>query len=165
MVGESVGGRVPIAVPAGQLDRTAQSSPVPPLRKSPHEYRAFRISPGDTNRLAIIFDPVAENVPFIACVEIFDVGGRTPPNAHARAHEMFFVLKGEGLAHADGVTVPIKAGDSLLVPPGSVHVIENTGPTRLYTLTLMVPDEEFAALIRSGTEVELDDEDRAVLGR
>jgi hypothetical protein len=29
----------------------------------------------------------------------------------------------------------------------------------------MVPDEEFAALIRSGTEVELDDEDRAVLGR
>jgi len=29
----------------------------------------------------------------------------------------------------------------------------------------MVPDEEFAALIRRGTPVELDDEDRAVLGR
>ena len=135
------------------------------VKKSPGEYRAFRISPGDSNRLAIVFDPPGEGTNFIACVEIFDVGGRTPPNVHARAHEMFFVLKGEGVAHADGQAVPFKTGDSLLVPPGSTHVIENTGATRLYTLTLMVPDEEFAALIRRGTPVELDDEDRAVLGR
>jgi mannose-6-phosphate isomerase-like protein (cupin superfamily) len=138
---------------------------MPPVKKSPREYRAFRISPGDTNRLAIIVDPLGEGTPFIACVEIFDVGGKTPPNVHVRAHEMFFVLKGEGLAHADAVTVPIRTGDSLLVPPGSTHVIENTGPTRLYTLTLMVPNEEFAELIRSGTEVGLDDEDRSVLCR
>jgi mannose-6-phosphate isomerase-like protein (cupin superfamily) len=135
------------------------------IKKSAGDYRAYRISPGDTNRLAIIFDPVGEGTSFVACVEIFDVGGRPPPNAHLRAHEMFFVLKGEGLAHAGDRTVPIKAGDSLLVPPGSTHVIENTGNGRLYTLTLMVPDEEFAALIRRGTPVELDDEDRAVLGR
>jgi mannose-6-phosphate isomerase-like protein (cupin superfamily) len=135
------------------------------IKKSAGDYRAYRISPGDTNRLAIIFDPVGEGTSFIACVEIFDVGGRTPPNAHLRAHEMFFVLKGEGLAQAGDRTVPIKTGDSLLVPPGSTHVIENTGRGRLYTLTLMVPDEEFAALIRRGTPVELDDEDRAVLGR
>jgi len=138
---------------------------MPPVKKSPGEYRAFRISPGDSNRLAIVFDPPGDGTDFIACVEIFDVGGRTPPNAHTRAHEMFFVLKGEGVAHADGQAVPIKTGDSLLVRPGSTHVIENTGATRLYTLTLMVPDEEFAALIRRGTPVELDDEDRAVLGR
>ena len=135
------------------------------IKKSAGDYRAYRISPGDTNRLAIIFDPVGEGTSFIACVEIFDVGGRTPPNAHLGAHEMFFVLKGEGLAQAGDRTVPIKTGDSLLVSPGSTHVIENTGRGRLYTLTLMVPDEEFAALIRRGTPVELDDEDRAVLGR
>jgi mannose-6-phosphate isomerase-like protein (cupin superfamily) len=138
---------------------------MPAIKKSPGEYRAFRISPGDSNRLAIVFDPPGEGTSFIACVEIFDVGGRTPPNAHLRAHEMFFVLKGQGVAYADGQAVSIETGDSLLVPPGSTHVIENTGPTRLYTLTLMVPDEEFAALIRRGTPVELDDEDRAVLGR
>jgi mannose-6-phosphate isomerase-like protein (cupin superfamily) len=135
------------------------------IKKSAGDYRAYRISPGDTNRLAIIFDPVGEGTSFIACVEIFDVGGRTPPNAHLRAHEMFFVLKGEGLAQAGDRTVPIKTGDSLLVPPGSTHVIENTGRGRLYTLTRRGPDEEFAALIRRGTPVELDDEDRAVLGR
>ena len=136
---------------------------MPAVKKSPREYRAFRISPGDTNRLAIVFDPVGEQTPFIACVEIFDVAGRTPPNVHVRAHEMFFVLKGEGLAHADGEAFPIRTGDSLLLPPGSPHVIENTGATRLYTLTLMVPNEEFAELIRSGTPVELDDEDLGVL--
>ena len=117
------------------------------------------------NRLAIVFDPIGEGTPFIACVEIFDAGGKTPPNVHLQAHEMFFILKGEGLAHADGITVPIKAGDSILLPPGSTHVIENTGSTRLYALTLMVPNEEFAELIRRGSEVPLDEEDRAVLCR
>lgn len=41
--------------------------------------------------------------------------------------------------------------------------MENTGDKKLYTLTVMVPDEKFGALIRRGTPVELDDEDRAVL--
>jgi len=135
------------------------------VKKSPREYRAFRISPSETNRLAIVFDPIDEGTSFIACVEIFDVGGRTPPNVHSHAHEMFFVLRGEGLAHADGAVVPIQTGDSLLLPPGSTHVIENTGDTRLYTLTVMVPNEEFAELIRRGMPVELDAEDLAVLER
>ena len=78
---------------------------------------------------------------------------------------MFFVLKGEGRATCDGKTVPIKAGDSLLVPPTGIHVIENTGSSRLYALCIMVPNENFAELIRSGTPVELDEEDMAVLGR
>jgi len=101
---------------------------MPPIKKSPGEYRTFRISPGDTNRLAIVFDPEGERVSFIACVEIFDAGGRTPPNAHSRAHEMFFVLKGQGLAHADGVTVSIKSGDSLLLAPARPTSSRTPGP-------------------------------------
>ena len=69
---------------------------------------------------------------------------------------MFFVLKGQGRATCDGKTVDIAAGDSILVPPSGVHVIENTGHTRLYTLCIMVPNEDFAELIRSGIPVELD---------
>lgn len=138
---------------------------VMPIYKSPRDYQAYRISPQDTNRLAIVFDPTIANMSLTYCVEIFDVGGKTPPNRHQIAVEMFFVLKGQGRATCDGKTVDIFAGDSILVPPSGVHVIENTGPTRLYTLCIMVPNENFAELIRGGTPVELDPEDLAVLGR
>jgi mannose-6-phosphate isomerase-like protein (cupin superfamily) len=136
-----------------------------PVVKTPTDYQAFRINPQDTNRLAIVFDPVVANMSLTYCVEIFDRGGKTPPNRHQLAVEMFFVLKGEGLASCDGKTVAIQAGDSILVPPTGMHVIENTGEGRLYALCFMVPNEDFAELIRSGTPVELDGEDMAVLRR
>ncbi|BAY83359.1 TonB box-like protein [Calothrix parasitica NIES-267] len=141
------------------------NSCVIPVIKSPSDYQAYRISPGDSNRLAIVFDPAIANSSLTCCVEIFDVGGKTPPNRHSLALEMFFVLKGEGKATCDGKTINIKAGDSLLVPATGTHLIENIGLGRLYTLTIMVPNEDFAELIRSGTPVELDEEDMAVLGR
>jgi mannose-6-phosphate isomerase-like protein (cupin superfamily) len=136
-----------------------------PVIKTPKDYQAYRISPNDTNRLAIVFDPVVANMSLTYCVEIFDKGGKTPPNRHQLAVEMFFVLKGEGIANCDGKEVAIRAGDSVLVPPTGTHGIANTGEGRLYALCIMVPNEDFAELIRSGTPVELDDEDMAVLKR
>lgn len=141
------------------------NSCVIPIIKSPKEYQAYRISPGDSNRLAIVFDPSSSEISLTFCVEIFDVGGKTPPNRHQFAVEMFFILKGEGEAVCDGKTVPIGAGHSLLVPPTGIHEISNTGKGRLYALCIMVPNEDFAELIRSGIPVELDAEDLAVLGR
>ncbi|MGD1909510.1 MAG: cupin domain-containing protein [Rivularia sp. (in: cyanobacteria)] len=141
------------------------NSCVIPVIKSPSDYQAYRINPNDSNRLAIVFDPAIANSSLTCCVEIFDVGGKTPPNRHSFALEMFFVLKGEGKATCDGKTINIKTGDSLLVPATGTHLIENTGSGRLYTLTIMVPNEDFAELIRSGIPVELDAEDMAVLGR
>ena len=135
------------------------------VAKSPQEYQAYRISPDSSNKLAIAFDPLQDKVSFTCCVEIFDVGGKTPPNRHMYATEMFFILKGERRATCDSKTIPIQEGDSLLVPPTSIHTIENTGKSRLYTLTIMVPNEGFAELIRSGTPTELDEEDLAVLQR
>ncbi len=141
------------------------SSCVIPVIKSPTEYQAFRISPHDTNRLAIVFDPQIANMSLTFCVEIFDVGGKTPPNRHQFAVEMFFILKGEGIATCDGKVILIRSGDSILVPPTGIHGIENVGSERLYTLRIMVPNEDFAELIRSGIPAELDEEDFAVLRR
>jgi mannose-6-phosphate isomerase-like protein (cupin superfamily) len=136
-----------------------------PIIKSPKDYQAYRISPHDTNRLAIVFEPATADASLTVCVEIFDEGGKTPPNRHQFAVEMFFILKGEGLATCDGKTVPIQAGDSLLVPPTGIHELRNTGSGRLYALCIMVPNEDFAELIRSGIPVELDEEDMRVLNR
>ena len=135
------------------------------IYKSTREFETFRISAKDTNRMALIFDPYSERTDFVARVEIFDEGGATPPNTHQGADEFFFVLKGQGIARCDGQSQLIDTGSALLVKAGGEHVIENTGEGRLYLLTVMVPDEEFAALIRKGVPAELDEADRAVLER
>ncbi|MBE9032614.1 cupin domain-containing protein [filamentous cyanobacterium LEGE 11480] len=136
-----------------------------PVVKSPKDYQAFRISPQDNNRLALVFDPDITNQSLTFCVEIFEVNSQTPAHRHQLAVEMFFVLKGEGVAYCDGKSVPIQTGDSILVPATSTHLIHNTGSERLYMLCFMVPNEDFAELIRSGTPAALDAEDMSVLQR
>lgn len=74
------------------------------------------------------------------------------------------MLHGSGRAQVAGQWADIAAGDALLVRPPHEHVVENNGPGKLYCLTLLVPDEDFAALIRAGMPVELDGPDRRVLG-
>jgi mannose-6-phosphate isomerase-like protein (cupin superfamily) len=133
------------------------------IAKRPEELRAFRIAPQDTNYFACLYDPLADGAAFTLVVEIFAPGGATPPNAHATAQEMFFVLKGEGVAVADGAEIPIAPGTSFLLKPGVEHVVRNTGAGKLYCLTLMTPNEGFAELIRGGQEVALDAEDLDVL--
>ncbi|HYF53079.1 MAG TPA: cupin domain-containing protein [Salinarimonas sp.] len=133
------------------------------IARGPDDCETFRIKAADTNRMTLLADPVRDGVPFTALVEIFDEGGRTPPNTHAQAYEMFYVLAGEGVATCGDVSRPLRRGDMVLVPPGHEHVIENTGPGRLYCLTIMVPDEGFADLIRSGLPQALDAVDRAAL--
>lgn len=133
------------------------------IARHARDLRGFRISPGDSNYFACIFDPLEDGVSFTLVVEIFEPGGRTPPNTHKAAEEAFFVLAGSGLAHADGKAVPIGPGDALVLRPGVEHVVENTGPGKLYCLTLMAPNEGFAELIRRGTPVDLPSDDIAVI--
>ena len=133
------------------------------IARAPADYDTFRISEHDTNYMALIADPIRDKVPFTAFVEIFDVGGKTPPNTHSEAHEMFYILSGEGIATCDGASRPIRAGDSVVVTPGHEHVIENTGPAKLYCLTVMIPNEGFAELVRNGIPVQLDGQDLKVL--
>jgi mannose-6-phosphate isomerase-like protein (cupin superfamily) len=134
-----------------------------PVLKSPHDYQVFRIAPQDTNRLAIVFDSTIADDSLTVCVEIFDPGGKTPSHRHNFAVEMFFILKGEGMAVCDGKTIPLKTGDSLLVRPTGIHEIRNTGLQRLYAICFMVPNEDFSELIRQGIPETLDEEDLQVL--
>jgi mannose-6-phosphate isomerase-like protein (cupin superfamily) len=134
-----------------------------PLLRRATDCRVSRISPADTNKFVMMVDPVADKLPFISVVEIFDTGGKTPPNVHQHAHEMFYVLSGRGRAYCDGKTYDVAKGDTLVLPPGMEHVVENTGPDKLYCLTVMVPNEGFAELIRNGAPMALDGADRAVI--
>jgi mannose-6-phosphate isomerase-like protein (cupin superfamily) len=137
--------------------------PTSSIAKSAADLQAFRIAPADTNYFACMLDPLADGVAFTLVVEIFEPGGKTPPNSHTVAEEAFFVMAGTGRAYADGVNREIGPGDVLVLRPGTEHVVENTGPGKLYCLTMMTPNEGFAELIRAGTPVELTAEDRSVI--
>lgn len=135
----------------------------PAMAKRAKELRGFRIAPTDTNYFACIFDPLEDGVSFTLVVEIFEPGGRTPPNTHQAAEECFLVLAGSGKAYADGREMPIVPGDAFVLRPGVEHVVVNDTQQKLYCLTLMTPNEGFAELIRNGTPVDLAPEDIAVL--
>ncbi|MGG5821103.1 cupin domain-containing protein [Falsiroseomonas sp. HW251] len=135
----------------------------PVIGKRAKELRGFRIAPNDTNYFACLFDPLEDGVSFTLVVEIFEPGGRTPPNSHAEAEECFFVLAGSGKAHANGREMPIGPGDCFVLKPGVEHVVVNDTAEKLYCLTLMTPNEGFAELIRNGTPVDLAPEDITVL--
>ena len=135
----------------------------PVTHRSARQYAAWKIQPSDTNYFAFTVDSIEDKTSFVQVIEIFEVGGKTPPNSHVQADEHFYVLHGQGVATCNGARIDVKPGASFLVRPGNEHVVENTGATRLYCLTTMVPNEAFAELIRNGIPWQLDETDYAVL--
>lgn len=136
----------------------------PPAHAGLRDLEAHRISPGDTVKMAVLSGP-ADGSGTTVVFEIWEPGGAQPPNSHPASVETFVVLAGTGHAYSDTHERPLQAGDVLILPAGSVHRIVNTSRTdRLYTITVMAPDDGFAALIERGPAAPLDPEDLAVLG-
>ncbi|MFD7711057.1 cupin domain-containing protein [Streptomyces sp. NPDC059785] len=141
----------------------------PPVVRRLTDVTPQLISPSDTVRLALLAGP-ADGSPTSVFYEVWEPGGAQPDNSHPESTEIFVVLSGHGLAHSDEHSVPLGPGDVLVLPPGSVHRIENTSATeRMYTVTVMAEDTGampggFAALVTAGTTSAWDATDRAVLG-
>ena len=124
----------------------------------------LRQLPNQTNRLALIFDPFSFNVPLTFGMEIFEAGHKTPPHVHSEAHEVFVVLSGEGSVFCDSLRETIHPGDVVVLPPNSLHGVDNDSDDRLYCLQMMFPNQGFAELVLSGTPVgSLTEEDRRTL--
>ncbi|HEY3878352.1 MAG TPA: cupin domain-containing protein [Trebonia sp.] len=144
-------------------------SSTPPVVRHLEDVQPRLISPGDTVRLATLVRP-ADGTGTSVFYEVWEPSGAQPPNSHQDSTEIFVVLSGEGQAFSDEHRVDLRAGDVLVLPPGSVHRIVNTSPTeRLYTVTIMAHDAGalpggFAALVDRGTLAAWDDADQAVLG-
>ncbi|XID91210.1 cupin domain-containing protein [Paenibacillaceae bacterium WGS1546] len=134
-----------------------------PLAGMADELPVYKITPNDTNKFVLLSD--GDHYPFMNCIEIFDVGGKTPPNVHEAAFEHFYVISGVGYAIVGDRKIPIAPGAHLVVPPGYNHQVENVGDEKLYVFTTMIPDERFSGLIKSGVPASLDEEDVRVLCR
>jgi len=89
--------------------RDIEAQPVPDL-------------PGATIRWVISAPQGAPN--FAMRVIELQPGAASPHHAHDWEHEMF-ILSGKGTAWKEGKEVPIREGDTLLVPPNEEHEIIN----------------------------------------
>ncbi|MBI4207091.1 MAG: cupin domain-containing protein [Betaproteobacteria bacterium] len=56
------------------------------------------------------------------------------PHYHQGFEECIFVMSGAGCTEADSGKYPLKAGDTILIPPGERHVTRNTGNEPLVLL-------------------------------
>jgi mannose-6-phosphate isomerase-like protein (cupin superfamily) len=56
------------------------------------------------------------------------------PHQHHDFEECIYILSGQGTTFADSGEYPVRAGDTLLIPPGEKHVTRNTGSIPLLLL-------------------------------
>jgi ureidoacrylate peracid hydrolase len=123
---------------------------------------AHRISPTDSVKLLLLRRPDA-NYDASVFLEIWDRGGGQPPNSHPNSVETFYFLSGTGMAYSDDEQTEVRANDLIVLPPGTLHRIANTGPDKLYAITTMTPDAGFSELVEHGPAETLDDDDVAAL--
>jgi ureidoacrylate peracid hydrolase len=131
-------------------------------RYSPLSALAHRISPNDSVKLVLLHRP-DETYDASVFLEIWDRGGSQPINSHPNSVETFYFLSGSGTAYSDDEQAVVGANDLIVLPPRTLHRIENTGPDKLYAITTMTPDGGFAELVENGPAEVLEDDDVAVL--
>ncbi len=66
-------------------------------------------------------------------------GTRTQLHRHAQTEELYHVTSGSGLMTLGDACFKVGAGDTVLIPPGTSHRIEATGPAPLRILCCCSP--------------------------
>ena len=69
------------------------------------------------------------------------------PHRHTDFEECIYILSGQGTMESDSGNHDLKAGDTIVVPPGEWHVTRNTGDTSIMMLCYFPVGD-----IRPGTE-------------
>jgi mannose-6-phosphate isomerase-like protein (cupin superfamily) len=67
------------------------------------------------------------------------VGGETVAHFHREAEELYFFTAGRGRMRLAGEERAVAAGDCVVIPPGEVHKLWNTGDAPLVLLCCCAP--------------------------
>jgi mannose-6-phosphate isomerase-like protein (cupin superfamily) len=69
---------------------------------------------------------------------------RAPDHSHTY-DEVGYIVEGDGFAHIDGDSIPLRPGSCFHLPPEQVHCIENTGPGVMRILGVFHPSGDPAS--------------------
>jgi mannose-6-phosphate isomerase-like protein (cupin superfamily) len=79
------------------------------------------------------------------CLDVTQfIGIVQPSKAPFHSHpyeELGYIVRGEGLAHVDGRSMPLRPGSCFHLPPEKVHCIENVGPEPMHILGVFHPSD------------------------
>jgi mannose-6-phosphate isomerase-like protein (cupin superfamily) len=67
------------------------------------------------------------------------VGEQTIPHKHPNTEELYHITGGSGLIFVGDDQQPVSVGDTVLIAPGVIHSIRNTGDTELVILCACSP--------------------------
>lgn len=70
---------------------------------------------------------------------IIPIGSTTLLHRHIQSEEIYHITQGQGMIFLGEEQCEVKAGDTVYIPPGAVHRIQNTGETPLKILCCSSP--------------------------
>ena len=69
-------------------------------------------------------------------------GGETAEHYHPRAEEIYYFVSGEGTMRLGDEQAPVRAGDCVVIAPGTKHKLFNAGTEPLVLLCCCAPGYE-----------------------
>ena len=70
---------------------------------------------------------------------IVQPGQRTHLHQHQRSEKLYYITAGHGRMTLGTERFTVTVGDTICIPPGTPHCIENTGTAALYILCMCSP--------------------------
>lgn len=87
-------------------------------------------------------------------------GGEVGEEVHDHVEQTLFFLEGEGTAVLDGERAPVKAGDAVVVTPGTRHNFLNSGDAALRLFTVYAPANHIDGRVHATkADADADEED------
>jgi len=95
----------------------------------------------DLTQLRELFNPLVDgwSVGYSLAHAVIPPGQRSIRHHLKGASEVYYILEGSGRMHIDDEVRDVRSGDALLIPPGAVQFLENTGHIPLVFLAIVEP--------------------------
>jgi mannose-6-phosphate isomerase-like protein (cupin superfamily) len=77
-------------------------------------------------------------------------GGETAEHYHPRAEEIYYFTSGSGRLRLGEDEADVRAGDCVVIPPGTPHKLFNPGPDELVLLCCCAPAYSDADTVMTG---------------
>jgi mannose-6-phosphate isomerase-like protein (cupin superfamily) len=70
---------------------------------------------------------------------VIPVGVTVRKHHHKVIEEIYYITSGQGVMYLNGMTKPVGPGDAVVIRPGDIHSIRNSGTTKLHMIVTCHP--------------------------